>query len=68
MSVGSDHGCKRLDEAVPGMGGKPMSCSKWAYIPAKCDGDVCPGDCDCCSKAKDNVAEMEEEHDEQRSD
>lgn len=28
-----------------------MSCSKWAYIPAKCDGDFCPGDCDYCGKA-----------------
>lgn len=27
-----------------------MSVSKWSYIPAKCDGDACPGDCDCCSK------------------
>lgn len=38
-----------------------MSVSKWAYIPAKCDGDFCPGDCDVCSKAKDNVALMEGE-------
>lgn len=27
-----------------------MSVSKWAYIPAKCDGEPCPGDCDVCSK------------------
>jgi len=38
-----------------------MSCSKWAYIPAKCDGEPCPGDCDVCSKTNDNVALMEEE-------
>jgi len=26
-----------------------MSVSKWAYIPSKCDGDSCPGDCwDMC--------------------
>jgi len=33
-----------------------MSVSKWAYIPSKCDGDSCPGDCDVCSKTNDNVA------------
>ena len=38
-----------------------MSCSLWAYIPERCDGDVCPGDCDVCSKTNDNVAMMEEE-------
>lgn len=38
-----------------------MSCSKWAYIPSKCDGDFCPGDCDLCRKAEENMAEMEEE-------
>ena len=27
-----------------------MSASKWNYIPAKCDGDYCPGDCDGCRK------------------
>jgi hypothetical protein len=37
-----------------------MSVSKWAYIPEKCDGDFCPGDCDYCGKAEDNVALMEE--------
>ena len=41
-----------------------MSVSKWAYIPNKCDGEPCPGDCDMCIKAEENVAEMEEEHDE----
>ena len=41
-----------------------MSVSKWAYIPSRCDGDFCPGDCDNCVKADDNVALMEEEHDE----
>ena len=34
-----------------------MSVSKWAYIPSRCDGDFCPGDCDCCSKTEDNIAE-----------
>ena len=28
-----------------------MSVSKWAYIPEVCDGDICVGDCDKCSKA-----------------
>lgn len=25
-----------------------MSVDKWAYIPEKCDGALCVGDCDCC--------------------
>ena len=29
-----------------------MSCSKWAYVPEKCDGDFCAGDCDFCTKAR----------------
>lgn len=36
-----------------------MSVSRWAYIPECCDGDACPGDCDLCSKAQDNIAEHE---------
>lgn len=28
-----------------------MSVSKWAYSPAKCDGEPCVGECDMCSKA-----------------
>ena len=28
-----------------------MSVSKWAYSPAKCDGEPCVGDCDMCIKA-----------------
>lgn len=36
-----------------------MSCSKWAYIPSRCDGEPCPGDCDNCVKADDNVALMD---------
>ena len=28
-----------------------MSVSLWAYTPEKCDGDLCRGDCDLCSKA-----------------
>lgn len=35
--------------------GDDMSVSKYDYIPEKCDGDYCPGDCDLCSKA--NLAE-----------
>ena len=38
-----------------------MSCSLWAWLPEVCDGDVCVGDCDLCSKAIDNVALMEED-------
>ena len=34
-----------------------MSVSKWAYVPEKCDGDFCPGDCDWCRKTQDNVAQ-----------
>lgn len=30
-----------------------MSVSKWAYSPAKCDGEPCVGDCDMCSIADD---------------
>ena len=40
-----------------------MSCSKWAYIPAKCDGDVCPGDCDYCGKWDMCPPGMNEEND-----
>ena len=35
-----------------------MSVSLWAYEPSKCDGNVCVGDCDLCSKADE-----EEEND-----
>ena len=28
-----------------------MSVDLWAYIPTKCDGDFCPGDCDRCGKS-----------------
>lgn len=32
-----------------------MSVSKWGYDPKKCDGDICMGDCDYCTKAmRDN--------------
>lgn len=33
--------------------GDRMSVSKWAYSPDKCDGNLCPGDCDNCSKAEE---------------
>lgn len=39
-----------------------MSVSKWAYIPERCDGEPCPGDCDVCSKAEEcppNVSDEE---------
>ena len=26
-----------------------MSVSKWNYDPERCDGRLCPGDCDYCS-------------------
>lgn len=32
-----------------------MSVSLWAYIPQKCDGNPCRGDCDLCSKANDDL-------------
>ena len=35
---------------IPAEEGQHMSVSKWAYDPAKCDGDYCPGDCDFCAK------------------
>lgn len=38
-----------------------MSVSKWDYIPEKCDGDYCPGDCDNCSKANEDEREDNEE-------
>lgn len=37
-----------------------MSVSKWAYVPAQCDGDFCCGYCDECPKSDDNLAIMEE--------
>ena len=30
---------------------RDMSVDKWAYTPEACDGDICVGDCDLCSKA-----------------
>lgn len=33
-----------------------MSVSKWAYDPNKCEGQMCVGDCDICSK-KDELSE-----------
>ena len=36
-----------------------MSVSIWAYVPERCDGDVCVGDCNLCSKAQDNIVLME---------
>lgn len=35
-----------------------MSCSKWAYLPEKCDYDYCVGDCDFCHKADDDGEEV----------
>lgn len=31
-----------------------MSVSLWAYDPDKCEGNVCPGDCDICHKWEDD--------------
>ena len=28
-----------------------MSVSLWSYIPSRCDGEPCPGDCDYCLRA-----------------
>ena len=33
----------------------------WAYSPEKCDGDICPMNCDICSKKYDDLEEEEEE-------
>ena len=38
-----------------------MSCDKWAYIPEKCDGRPCAGDCDYCQLAKYNMIYREGE-------
>lgn len=40
-----------------------MSASKYAYIPSKCDGDYCPGDCDGCRKECLCPPGMNEEND-----
>lgn len=32
-----------------------MSMSKWAYVPERCDGDLCYGDCDYCPKTNGNM-------------
>lgn len=37
-----------------------MSVSLWAYCPAYCDSDYCPGDCDHCPKAKDREEDDED--------
>ena len=29
-----------------------MSIFRWAYDEKKCEGDICPGDCDYCRKAE----------------
>ena len=39
-----------------------MSVKRWAYIPEKCEGDNCPGNCDECFKQDEcppNVTEDE---------
>ena len=42
-----------------------MSCSKPMYQPEKCDGQFCPGDCDCgCPLAK---YWLEDEEDEEKA-
>ena len=42
-----------------------MSVSRWAYVPALCDGGFCPGDCDCCPKLDENLAAIEEAEEEE---
>ena len=37
-----------------------MSVSKWAYTPEVCDGDICVGDCDLCSKTQEASAVRKE--------
>lgn len=34
-----------------------MSVSKWAYVPEKCDGVFCCGDCDYCELANESEEE-----------
>lgn len=36
-----------------------MSVSLWAYVPEKCDGTFCVGDCEFCELA--NVTDEEED-------
>lgn len=36
-----------------------MSVSKWAYHPAKCDGDFCLGECDLCPKKDEEPSELD---------
>lgn len=38
--------------------GEFMSVSKWAYDPNKCEGQMCCGDCDHCSKAFKTVYDV----------
>jgi hypothetical protein len=38
-----------------------MSIKLWAYDPDKCDGDYCPGNCDCCSKRDEHEEEEDDE-------
>ena len=40
-----------------------MSVSHYKYDPEICDGDYCPGVCDCCSKRF--LLEIEEERDDE---
>ena len=34
-----------------------MSIFRWAYKPEKCEGDFCPGDCDYCRKAEEDICQ-----------
>jgi len=36
-----------------------MSVSLWAYDPERCDDQICPGDCDNCSRWLDEESEKE---------
>lgn len=41
-----------------------MSVSKWAYDPERCDGQSCCGDCDRCSRWRDQAKDDREEAEE----
>lgn len=39
-----------------------MSVSLWDYIPEKCDGDYCCGDCDNCPKGGQDAEDEDDEN------
>ena len=38
-----------------------MSCDKWAYDPERCEGHLCPGDCDFCELWNEDLLDEEDE-------